>query len=195
MNSELAVVTAEIVDILPRDKQTPETKQWLTQSLQDNSVVEVLAACEKYFDVSVAKISACERRLDAQGIKLDRHIEYVDRKFSQYDREISELKQRVAVSEAVNNERAESQRFLNGQIIQTQNSIQSNITNVANKNSGDTNPVTLAFSLAFGVILVSCMAALVIEPKRPIPTQVIEYKNVPSSGHPREIDRKLWEQL
>lgn len=88
MSSELAVVTAEIVDILPREHQTLANKEWVETSLQGSPVSEVLAACKEYFNVANGKLATCEKRLNEQGIKLDRHIEYVDQKFKAYDSEL-----------------------------------------------------------------------------------------------------------
>ena len=197
MSSELAVVTAEIVDILPREHQTLANKEWVESSLQQGSVSEVLAACKEYFNVANGKLALCETRLDQQGIKLDRHIEYVDQKFKAYDSELSALKQDLAVTSALGNERAQMQQFLTGQLLTQQTAIQSSVANVAAKSStpqgGSVNPVTLAFCLAFGVILISCMAALSIKPARD--AQIIEYKNVPSAGHPRPIPKDLYDKI
>ena len=196
MSSELAVVTAEIVDILPREHQTLANKEWVETSLQGSPVSEVLAACKEYFNVANGKLAACEKRLNEQGIKLDRHIEYVDQKFKAYDSELSALKQDLAVTSALGNERAQMQQFLTGQLLTQQTAIQSSVANVAAKSSSSQgsaiNPVTLAFGLAFGVILISCMASFAIKPQN---TQTIEYKNVPNAGHPKQIPRELYNQL
>lgn len=196
MSSELAVVTAEIVDILPREHQTLANKEWVESSLQQGSVSEVLAACKEYFNVANGKLALCESRLDAQGIKLDQHIQYVDQRFKAYDSELSALKQDLAVTSALGNERAQMQQFLTGQLLTQQTAIQSSVANVAAKSSSPQtplNPVTLAFSLAFGVILISCMAALATKPANN--AQTIEYKNVPSGGHPKPIPKELYDQL
>ena len=196
MSSELAVVTAEIVDILPREHQTLANKEWVESSLQQGSVSEVLAACKEYFNVANGKLALCETRLDQQGIKLDRHIEYVDQKFKAYDSQLSALKQEIAVTSALGNERAATNQFLAGRIMDSVTATNQSIANVAAKSSapqgGSVNPVTLAFCLAFGVILISCMAALSIKPARD--AQIIEYKNVPSSGHPRPIPKELYDK-
>ena len=198
MSSELAVVTAEIVDILPREHQTTEMANWVEGQLANgNTTSEMLDYCKTQFGIVVHKIESCELRIQSHGIRLDRYIEKTDRQFDQVNSKISKLETDLAVTTALSNERSQQQQFTNGQLMASINNTNSNLTNgltnVSKSRGGETNYVTLAFSLAFGVILISCMAALAIKPANN--AQTIEYKNVPSAGHPKPIPKELYDQL
>ena len=79
MSSELAVVTAEIVDILPREHQTTEMANWVEGQLANgNTTSEMLDYCKTQFGIVVHKIESCELRIQSHGIRLDRHIEKTD---------------------------------------------------------------------------------------------------------------------
>lgn len=156
-SSELAIATAEIVEILPPKKRTQANIQWVESSLQQGSPDEVLALCKQYLGVSNAQIVACKSEIAAHGIKLDRHIEYVDRKFQAYDREIAELKQKVAVQEAVGNERSQMQQFMIKGVMDSQNATNQAVVNAA-KGSGEMGSHAFArlwLGLGFGIILIS----------------------------------------
>lgn len=134
--SELAVVSAEIVDILPREYQTPEMQQWVKDSLtQGNSPSELLEYCKNAFGVVASKIEACESRIERQGFRLDAHIKYTDEKFAAVNSELSELKQKIAVTEAVNNERASMNQFMLNGVMQAQNATNQSVANVATKSN------------------------------------------------------------
>lgn len=193
--SELAIVTAEIVDILPREHQTAEMANWVESQLAaGNTASEMLEYCKNQFGIVVREIESCKLNIQNHGIKLDRHIEYVDQKFKHYDHELNSIKQELAVTSALGNERAQMQQFLTGQLMNQQTQIQSSVANVAAKaGRGDSSysPVQLAFALAFGVILISCMVAFGTKSN----TQTIEYKNVPAGGHPTPIPKEIYDRL
>ena len=156
-SSELAIATAEIVEILPPEKQTEGNIEWVKKSLQQGSPDEVLALCKQYLGVSNAQIVACKSEIAAHGIKLDRHIEYVDRKFQAYDREIAELKQKVAVQEAVGNERSQMQQFMIKGVMDSQNATNQAVVNAA-KGGGEMGSHAFArlwLGLGFGIIILS----------------------------------------
>ena len=158
MSSELAIATAEIVEVLPPEKRTQANIQWVESSLQQGSPDEVLAMCKQYLGVSNAQIVACKNEIAAQGIKLDRHIEYVDQKFQAYDREIADLKQKVAVQEAVSNERAQMQQFMIKGVMDSQNATNQAVVNAAKSNGGEMSSHAFArlwLGLGFGIILLS----------------------------------------
>lgn len=157
MSSELAIATAEIVEILPPEKRTQANIQWVESSLQQGSPDEVLAMCKEYLGVSNAQIVACKNEIAAQGIKLDRHIEYVDRKFQSYDAKINELERKVAVQEAVSAERAQMQQFMIKGVMDSQNSTNQAVVNAA-KGSGEMGSHAFArlwLGLGFGIIILS----------------------------------------
>lgn len=159
MSSELAIATTEIVEILPPEKRTEGNIQWVQKSLLQGSPDEVLAMCKEYLGVSNAQIVACKNEIAAHGIKLDRHIEYVDRKFQFYDREINELKQKVAVQEAVNNERSQNQQFLLGKVMDAQASTNQAVVKAAK--GGDGGGIVsgaLLFSGFFGFLALWAIA-------------------------------------
>jgi len=195
-SSELAIVTAEIVDILPREHQTNEMANWVESQLASgNTASEMLEYCKTQFGIVVHKIDACELKIQNQGIRLDSYIQKTDRQFEQVHSKIAKLETDLAVTTALSNERAQQQQFTNGQLMTSINNTNTNLTNGltnVSKGGGETNYVTLAFGLAFGVIIISCMAALVIKPPA---SQVIEYKNVPSNGHPLPVPKDLYDKL
>ena len=160
MSSELAIATAEIVEVLPPEKRTQANIQWVESSLQQGSPEEVLAMCKQYLGVSNAQIVACKNEIAAHGIKLDRHIEYVDRKFQIYDREIAELKQKVAVQEAVGNERSQNQQFLLGKVMDAQASTNQAVVKAAKGGSDGSGLVSgaLLFSGLFGFLALWAIA-------------------------------------
>jgi hypothetical protein len=196
-SSELAVVAAEIVDILPREHQTTEMFSWVEGQLANgNTASEMLEYCKQQFGIVVHKIEACELRIEQQGIRLNSYIEKTDRQFDQVHSKIAKLETDLAVTTALSNERSQQQQFTNGQLMSSINNTNSNLTNgltnvSKNRGGSDTNYATLAFGLAFGVIVISCMAAIVVKP----PSQVIEYKNVPSNGFPKPIPQELYDKL
>lgn len=164
MSSELAVVTAEIVDILPREHQTLANQEWVESSLQNNSVSEVLAACKEYFNVANGKLATCEKRLDKIGVQLDQHIAYTDQRFAAVNSEISQLKQEIAVTKAVNDERANTQQFLTGQMMNSMNLINQNVATVAtksNKGSGYPDPTLWALGAAVAISMLFLVSSLV----------------------------------
>lgn len=202
MSSELAIVTAEIVDILPREQQTTEMANWVESQLAaGNTASEMLEYCKTQFGIVVHKIDACELKIQNQGIRLDSYIQKTDRqfelvhgKFDQVHSKIAKLETDLAVTTALSNERAQQQQFTNGQLMSSINNTNTNLTNGltnVSKSGGETNPVALFFGLAFGVIIISCLVALGINP----PSQVIEYKNVPSNGHPLPVPKDLYDKL
>jgi hypothetical protein len=200
-SSELAVVAAEIVDILPREHQTTEMSEWVEGQLANgNTASEMLEYCKQQFGIVVHKIEACELRIEQQGIRLNSYIEKTDCQFDQVHSKIAKLETDLAVTTALSNERSQQQQFTNGQLMSSINNTNTNLTNgltnVSNKSHGgsDTNYATLAFGLAFGVIVISCMAAIASKVASP-PSQVIEYKNVPSNGFPRPVPKELYDQL
>lgn len=159
MSSELEIATAQIVDILPPKNRTADKIKWVKDSLQEGSPDEVLALCKQYLGVSNAQIVACKSEIAAHGIKLDRHIEYVDRKFQIYDREIADLKQKVAVQEAVGAERAQMQQFMIKGVMDAQNSTNQSVVKAAkgvnyNESSNVLNPLVW-LTLGFGIIIIS----------------------------------------
>ena len=161
MSSELAIATAQIVEILPLEKRTEGNIQWVQDSLQQGSPDEVLALCKQYLGVSNAQIVACKNEIAAHGIKLDRHIEYVDRRFQAYDAKINELQQKVAVQEAVSAERAQLQQFMIKGVMDAQNSTNQAVVNAAKSDGGMIhafNPIVW-LSLGFGIILISIAAS------------------------------------
>lgn len=161
MSSELAIATAEIVEILPPEKRTQANIQWVENSLKEGSPDEVLAMCKRYLGVSNAQIVACKNEIAAHGIKLDRHIEYVDQKFQAYDQKINELQQKVAVQEAVSAERAQLQQFMIKGVMDAQNSTNQAVVNAAKSDGGMVhafNPIVW-LSLGFGIILISIAAS------------------------------------
>lgn len=156
MSSELAIATAEIVDILPPERRTKGNIEWVENSLKQGSPDEVLALCKQYLGVSNAQIVACKNEIAAHGIKLDRHIEYVDRKFQIYDREIADLKQKVAVQEAVGN----NQQFFLGKVMDAQASTNQAVVNAAKGGSDGGGLVSgaLLFSGFFGFLALWAIA-------------------------------------
>ena len=160
MSSELAIATAEIVEILPPERRTQANIQWVESSLQQGSPDKVLAMCKEYLGVSNAQIVACKNEIAAHGIKLDRHIEYVDRKFQIYDREIAELKQKVAVQEAVGNERSQNQQFLLGKVMDAQASTNRAVVKAAKGGSDSCGLFSgaLLFSGIFGFLALWAIA-------------------------------------
>ena len=157
MSSELAIATAEIVEILPPEKRTQANIQWVESSLQQGSPEDVLAMCKQYLGVSNAQIVACKNEIAAHGIKLDRHIEYVDQKFKAYDAKINELQQKVAVQEAVSAERAQMQQFMIKGVMDAQNSTNQAVVNAA-KGGGEMSSHAFArlwLGLGFGIIALS----------------------------------------
>ena len=159
MSSELAIATANIVEILPPEKRTQANIQWVESSLQQGSPDEVLAMCKQYLGVSNAQIVACKNEIAAQGIKLDRHIEYVDQKFQAYDAKINELQQKVAVQEAVSAERAQMQQFMIKGVMDAQNSTNQAVVKAAkgvnySESHNVLNPLVW-LSLGFGIIIIS----------------------------------------
>lgn len=167
--SELTVVTAEIVDILPREYQTPEMQQWVKDSLaQGNSVSEMLEYCKTQFGIVVSKIEACESRIERQGFRLDAHIKYTDEKFAAVSNEISALKQQIAVTEAVNNERANMNQFMLKGVMDSQNATNQSVVKAAKSNSGyDHNSPFTWFGLVFGVIAISIAVGLLQQASKP----------------------------
>lgn len=158
MSSELETATAQIVDILPPKNRTADKIKWVKDSLQEGSPDEVLAMCKQYLGVSNAQIVACKNEIAAHGIKLDRHIEYVDRKFQIYDHEIANLKQKVAVQEAVSNERAQMQQFMIKGVMDSQNATNQAVVNATKSNGGEMSSHAFArlwLGLGFGIILLS----------------------------------------
>ncbi len=96
--SELAVVTAEIVDILPRESQTPAMEKWVGDQLANgNSVSDMLAYCKDAFGIVAHKIDAVESKLSRQGVILDKHIEYTDQRFTKVNDEIREIRHESAI--------------------------------------------------------------------------------------------------
>jgi hypothetical protein len=96
--SELAVVTAEIVDILPRESQTPAMEKWVGDQLANgNSVSDMLAYCKDAFGIVAHKIDAVESKLSRQGVILDKHIEYTDQRFAKVHDEVREMKHESAI--------------------------------------------------------------------------------------------------
>jgi hypothetical protein len=160
MSSELAIATAEIVDILPPERRTKGNIEWVENSLKQGSPDEVLALCKQYLGVSNAQIVACKNEIAAQGIKLDRHIEYVDRKFQIYDREIADLKQKVAVQEAVGAERAQMQQFMIKGVMDSQNATNQAVVKAAKGGSDGGGLVSgaLLFSGFFGFLALWAIA-------------------------------------
>ena len=198
MSSE--IVVAEIVDILPAELQTTEMENWVEGQLANgNTASEMLAYCKDQSGIVVHKIEACELRLEQQGIRLNSYIEKTDRQFDQVHSKIAKLETDLAVTTALSNERSQQQQFTNGQLMSSINNTNSNLTNgltnvSKNRGGSDTNYATLAFGLAFGVIVISCMAAIASKVASP-PSQVIEYKNVPSNGFPRPVPKELYDKL
>lgn len=135
MTSELSVVTAEIVDILPRKERTLANQEWIEAQLKTNSIQDVLDAIQQHFDVSNNKIASCEKRLEKLDLKLDQHVAYTDQRFAAVDVRVSQLERDLAVTKAVNDERASTQQFLAGQIMQSINSTNQSVANVATKSS------------------------------------------------------------
>lgn len=197
MSSELAVVANEIVTILPREKQTPQMTEWVEAQLSEgNTPSDMLAYCKDAFGIVASKIANCESKIEKHGVKLDAHIKYTDQKFDAVHDRLSKVETQLAVTTAVNDERNQQNQFLSGQLMSSQTAIQGSIANVAaksNRGSSDTNHVALFFGLAFGVIILSCMVAFV--GIRPQSSQVIEYKNVPSNGHPTPVPREQYDRL
>lgn len=157
MSSELAIATAEIVEVLPPEKRTEGNIQWVENSLRKGSPDEVLAMCKRYLGVSNAQIIACKNEIAAHGIKLDRHIEYVDQKFKAYDAKINELQQKVAVQEAVSAERAQMQQFMIKGVMDSQNATNQAVVNAA-KGGGEMGSHAFArlwLGLGFGIIILS----------------------------------------
>jgi hypothetical protein len=198
MSSE--IVVAEIVDILPVELQTTEMANWVSSELANgNSVSDMLAYCKDQFGIVAHKIDAVEGKLARQGVMLDNHIKYTDQRFETVNNKLSELQKDLAVTAALSNERSQQQQFTNGQLMSSINNTNSNLTNgltnvSKNRGGSDTNYATLAFGLAFGVIVISCMAAIASKVASP-PSQVIEYKNVPSNGFPKPIPQDLYDKL
>lgn len=202
MSSELAVVTAEIVDILPRAQQTPEMEKWVGDQLtQGNSVSDLLAYCKDSFGIVAHKIEAVESKLVRQGIEIRAEIkhlaQYTDQKFEAVNSKVAELQTQLAVTTALSNERSQQQAQTNNQLFgslnQTNQNLVQGLTTVATKPRSETDYVSLVSGLAFGVILISCMAALVIKPAKD--TQVIEYKNVPTNGFPKPVPKDLYDKI
>lgn len=157
MSSELAIATAQIVEALPPEKRTEGNIQWVENSLRKGSPDEVLAMCKRYLGVSNAQIIACKNEIAAHGIKLDRHIEYVDQKFKAYDAKINELQQKVAVQEAVSAERAQMQQFMIKGVMDSQNATNQAVVNAA-KGGGEMGSHAFArlwLGLGFGIIILS----------------------------------------
>lgn len=160
MSSELAVVTAEIVDILPPERRTKGNIEWVENSLKQGSPDEVLALCKQYLGVSNAQIVACKNEIAAQGIKLDRHIQYVDQNFREIRNELSEVKQKLAVQEAVSNERAQMQQFMIKGVMNSQNATNQAVVKAAKGGSDGGGLVSgaLLFSGFFGFLALWAIA-------------------------------------
>jgi hypothetical protein len=173
---------------------------WVEGQLANgNTASEMLEYCKQQFGIVVHKIEACELRIEQQGIRLNSYIEKTDRQFDQVHSKIAKLETDLAVTTALSNERSQQQQFTNGQLMSSINNTNSNLTNgltnvSKNRGGSDTNYATLAFGLAFGVIVISCMAAIASKVASP-PSQVIEYKNVPSNGFPKPIPQDLYDKL
>jgi hypothetical protein len=205
--SELAVITAEFVDILPRDRQTPAMETWVGNQLANgNSVSDLVDYFKNNQDklgIHDRKIGSLESSLARQGLLLDNHIKYTDQRFEAVNNKVSELQTQLAVTTALSNERSQQQAQTNNQLFgslnQTNQNLVQGLTTVAAKSSGSTNYVTLAIGLIFGVIVVSCMVSLVEaqyrKPAKDVPTQIIEYKQVPSNGHPVPIPKEQYDKL
>lgn len=156
-SSELAIATAEIVEILPTERRTEGNIEWIKSSLQQGSPDDVLAMCKQYLGVSNAQIAACKNEIAAQGIKLDQHIKYVDQNFREIRHELAEVKQKLAVQEAVSAERAQMQQFMIKGVMDSQNATNQAVVNAA-KNSGEVGThgfARLWLGLGFGIILLS----------------------------------------
>jgi uncharacterized protein involved in exopolysaccharide biosynthesis len=171
MSSELAVVTAEIVDILPREHQTLANQEWVESSLKNNSIQEVLDAIQQHFDVSNRAIATCEKRLDKIGAKLDQHITYVDQKFAAVDSRVSQLEKDLAVTKAVSETQAANQQFLTGQMMSSINSTNQNVANVATKsNHGYPDPALWVFGAAFAACLLGIVISVLRVQSQPQPS-------------------------
>ena len=200
MSSELVV--AEIVDILPIENQNLATKEWIKGELANNSPAEVLAACKEYFQLNEVRVSECELSLERQGIqlnriesKLDAHTAYTDQRFQAVNQQVSELSQQLAVTAAVNNERASTQQFLTGQMMSSINSTQQNVVTAAS-NKGRSDGTAIAAIIPFllvPLVLIALGSLATVFSKSS--TQVIEYKNVPANGHPMPIPKDKYDRL
>lgn len=134
--TETKQVSEAIVRILPQSEQTPEMQQWVESNLANgNTPSEMLNYCKQAFGVMDSQIKFCEREIANIGVKLDAHIAYTDQKLSAVNSEIAELRQKIAVTEAVSNTRAEMQQFMMKGVMDAQNATNQNVANVATKSN------------------------------------------------------------
>jgi len=202
-NSELVV--AEIVDLLPLQHRESQ-REWVRGELATNSPADVLAVCKEYLGVSNAQVLACQRSLESQGIainrveaKLDAHTAYTDQRFQAVNQQMSELNQQIAVTTAVNNERQNTNQFLTGQMMSSINSTQQSVVTAAAKPSNQSNSNPSYFGAMMIPFIVVPLVLLALGSLATIGnarnTQTIEYKNVPSNGHPKPIPKEMYDRL
>jgi hypothetical protein len=112
--SNLAVIEAEIIDVLPYQERTPSNIAWVRENLanRDNSPSDVLAACKEFFGVTDARISQCESRLDSLGVQLNSHIFDTARNFETVNQRLNKLESQAETAKAVaDNDRFHQQSF------------------------------------------------------------------------------------
>jgi cytochrome c-type biogenesis protein CcmH/NrfG len=127
--------------------------------------------------------------------KLDAHTAYTDQRFQAVDQQMSELNQQLAVTTAVNNERQNANQFLTGQMMSSINSTQQSVVTAAAKSSNSSPSYFGAMMIPFIVVPLALLALGSLAMIGKSNTQVIEYKNVPANGHPRQVPKEMYDRL
>ena len=150
MTSNLAVIEAKIIDVLPYQERTPSNLTWVRENLADptNTPDDVIAKLNEFFGVTYADIAYCKSQIQKEGIRLDTHILDTARNFESVRNELRELQTEVRINKAVSAANQLNQQAFNKNFSDGINSAHQSATHAAgNKGWGWTGDPTATFFL------------------------------------------------
>ena len=180
MTSNLAVIEAEIINVLPYQERTPANLAWVRENLanRDNTPSDVLAACKEFFSVTDARISLCESRLNDLGVQLNSHILDTAKNFEAVREELRELRTEVRINKAVAEANQSNQLAINNAVNNGIIGANQNATHAAGSKGWGWHPDPTG--MFFLVLFMGLIGVMVISStnNRPAPAQSTQERPV-----------------